>query len=305
MLTISEALDAGINTSRSRACARHLRNQEKASEVIKDYFSTFKPGVQHWQSITVDDIRDYVAFLESRSLTPHTIRAYTNPLRLAHRACRTSLSVDYLKIRDLIPVRKPAMKRFLSLDQIQIALKRAGWFCLSMGALAGLRITEAMSVCSDTYDASNGTVAIDKGKNSESERIIPLTRSAIAVVEKHLTMPTGSSRHKAGDPYKCESNVSHQIRRILDETADRTGDDSYRMVQPREAGRKTFMNFCEELDIDSKYIRAYCGHAAERWDTLSKHYLGLKARSCDMPHVRDKAIRRMTENLIEPLSQFF
>ncbi len=312
MLTLAQALASGLEKSRGRMCPQHLRNQEKATQVVADYFKTFKPDLQHWQSVTIDDIRDYVAHLESRSLTPNTIRAYTNPLRLAHRATRTSLAVDYLKLRDIIPIRKPLAKRFLSMDQIRLALRladpgkhRAGWFCLSMGAMAGLRLTEAMQICSETYDAARGVIVIDKAKNSDSERILPLTKTAIAVVEKHLTTPNYSSRHRAGEPYKSVSSVSHQCRRILNEAADYTGDESFKMVSPAEAGRKTFMNLCEELDLDNKYVRAYCGHAAERWDTMSRHYLGLKARHDDMPHVQDKAIRKLREHVIDPLSQFF
>lgn len=312
MYTVSEALNLGLERSRARICARHLRNQEKAVEVITDYLKTHKPNLQSWSELTIDDIRDYVAHLEAKNLTPNTIRAYTNPLRLAHRACRTSLSVDYLKIRDIIPVRGPVTKRFLSLEQAMRIVNRsnwqkhrAGWFCLSMGILAGLRITEAMSICNDTYDSKRQVILINHGKNTESERIIPLTPAAVEVVERHLTTPYQTGRHKPGKPYKNVSTASHEGRWVLEEMADTYRDKSFTMVTPAEAGRKTFMNIAEEHEVDPRYIRAYCGHAAYRWDTMSRHYLGLKAKSTDMPHVQEKALRMLRENIVEPLSKLF
>lgn len=310
-LSITAALRQGV--ALSRHCDSHRKNQDKAIKQLSAWFEM--SGVKYWHEVTVDHIRGYIESLEQRELSPCTIRAYTNPLRLAHRAARKEISAEYLKLRDLIPPRTMPEKRFLSAPQVKTALKwadrhcdRAGYLCLAMGAMAGLRITEAMRIVPEDYNADDQTLTIgrdDQGrKNEHSARVIPLLDGAAAVLEEYFNAPS-TPRHKKGEPYKCPTAMSQSVRRILDEAYDRTGDASFKMVKPTEAGRKSFMNACEESDVPMHYIRAYCGHAPERWDTLSRHYLALVPRPNQLPHVKDKALAGLNTHVLEQLKTIF
>lgn len=313
--TFNAALLIGLD--RARIGAEHAKNQRKVIGYITEYFGTHKPAVKHWSDLTVEDLREYIAHLESRGLSPCTIRAYTNPFRLAHRATRTEVGAEYLKMRDLLPKREPTEKRFLTFAQVRKAIHladrnrlHAGYFCLVMGAYAGLRMTEAMRVTPGDYDATAGvlTIGANERKTSDSERMIPLVRAAQEALDWHFATPSTSHRfrHRAEAGYTSQSSVNKQVREILQTAYAATGDPAYTLVKPSEAGRKTFANVCQyEAGIDRTEIRVYCGHSPDRWDTLARHYLAQKATPRSMPHVREAALNRMRQVVVNPLAKLF
>lgn len=298
-MSFGDALARGLE--RSKMSTEHRANQELVLRPLKDYMAL--QGVVTWSDVTIEMVKGYVAHLEAEGKRANTIRAYLNPIRIAYREARVKLDDRLLCLRGVVPDRPDQPKRFLSLPQLMAAIAcareagdRAALLGFVCGGLAGMRITEIMRLTSDKVDWDAGTVETGH-KNEASLRVIPVCDMVLETLRDHFDY-----RDK---PYAATSTFSHHMRWILNTVAEETGDKSFTMVTPKDAGRKSFVNcamyLCQENGYDTNLVRAYIGHAFPQWDILHRNYASLVPRPNDMPIVQQAAVTKLRKLVIEPL----
>jgi integrase len=301
VLQFSEVVRRGI--VRAEMCDEHRANSNRACKPLFEFMTS--RGVEAWADLGVEHVREYVAHLKQKGMAPATIRAYTNPLRIAWRENRTRFEEEPIDMRGLLPERKTPPKKYLPLNKLVAVIKcareqqdRAATIGFVAGGLAGLRITEIMRLQPGDVDVRNKTLAVQGvTKNDASRRVIPVCGYVVDVLEEHFAYRQVS--------YKAVTTFSHRMRWCLNQVADDTGDETFRLVAPKDAGRKTFselgMEVVQESGCDKDLLRAYLGHAFPAWDVLHRNYSGLVPRPDDMPHVQEKAIARLRKAIVEPL----
>lgn len=299
----SDVLLMGL--SRAEICDAHRANTARAVKPLVEFMAL--QGVDKWDDLGVEHVRAYVAHLKRKGLRADTIRGYINPLRIAWRESRTRFDDEPLKIGSLLPRRSEPVKRYLPLNQLIAVIEcardrgdRAALIGFIAGGLAGLRITEIMRLTPDCLDVRDRTVRVDGvTKNDSSRRIIPVAGMVADALQEHFEYRQ--------EPYRAVTTFSHRMRWCLNQVADDTGDGTFRIIAPKDAGRKTFAEIaCDvarEEGTDKDLVRAYLGHAFPAWDMLHRNYSGLVPRPDDLPHVRAKSIERLRDRIVKPLEE--
>lgn len=303
MISIAEAIDHGLK--QARHCPEHRANQEKAAAVLLS--ALHQAGAVTWGDLRPGTLRRVVQSFESQGYSPNTIRAYTNPLRLASNYMVEEFDVNAVSLSKIIPKRSAPVKRFLNPEQLKVALGRAGesgsrLARLGMAcALTGMRLTEAMRLDVSKLDSRGCLLTISgRTKNDGSARVIPVLPTAMDLLLESVDVPLSRV---------C--GLSRAVKKVVLDTGADLGVDGFDQIEPREACRKTFANLCFAAGVDMDMVKAYMGHAfTGEWDgsrpgnVLMRHYVAATPRPEDMEHVRDAALNGLRERVVKPLHDF-
>ena len=255
------------------------------------------PELEEWEAWEPGHVLEFHDWLiRVRGLKRSTAAQYINPLRLAARrvALYHPRETKQLFLRRMIARPEVAPARFLMADQLAELVATArekgdapGLLGFVIGATTGLRINEVCALQGRDFDGQNITVR--ESKTQAGVRVLPCcTQAAHALTICFSLWPAF--------PVSRPDTLSHYARGHLDDTADRTGDESYRLCNFYEATRKTFTQLALFGDAEAKYVQAYIGHAPA--EVFERHYAALTPRPDDMPRVRGAKIGQMRKRVV-------
>jgi integrase/recombinase XerD len=146
------------------------------------------------EGVTRDDLVDFLASLYREKLESRTVARELVTLRNFFRFAQTqelittdpAMNLESPKIRRSLPgyLRLDEVERLLSQPDVKTALGLRDRAMLEMLYSTGLRVSELVSLRVNDLDSKAGCVrCIGKG---DKERIVPVGRKALGIVEKYL-----------------------------------------------------------------------------------------------------------------------
>lgn len=203
-------------------------------------------------------------------------------------------------MRRIVPTPRPAPMRYLELEQLTTVIHyahgvndAAALAGFVFGGLAGLRLSE---ICALTPAAVREDTLTVGDKTPWSLRSIPVCAAVALFAAAWFTC-------HAQSPCRRFDSMSHRMRRVLNAVAALTGDTTYRMVEPHEAARRSFVNIAVSAGVEHNILAAYIGHAPQ--DTMSKHYADYQPHPEDMPRVLNRKQETMWAKVIKPIEIIF
>lgn len=302
-MNFSDALELGIQRSQSRD--DHKKVLRTTARLAVEYF-TKRTGIRKFGQIEEKHIADYIEDLQKRGLKPSSQRHYIVPIRLAYNALRlhTKQRLDFKAIQ--LPKRTyeaanfvPADDMFRILDCMRAFERHRSFACVAAGFMAGLRISEFNRL---TPDKLRGDELEISGitKNNPSRRVIPIPETLVIILEDWFALEE--------QPLSCVRNLGQQIRNSLDMAYESLCLEG--SVEPREAGRKSWMQWASSLEVPSGAARAYAGHVQRQRgpqgdfsdDILHTSYqFNAPPRPEQSQKLREPAMRRLRELVLAPI----
>jgi len=255
-----------------------------------------------WRQLKPGHVMEYTQWLrDARHLKESTVSLYLNPLRLAARWVQLYKPELYTQLFVRRVLRKSGRSgpvKYLMPDQIEKAILMARCMgypevvaAFHFGAYAGLRIKEFQSL---TPDSLHGDGLWTGTKNEYSERLIPILPKVRSFAESYFSLFEEC-------PVKSHFTISRRVRAVLDECARTCRDESFKMVDPHEALRTSFMNLANNAGCEYEAIRAYCGQAPDT--TMMRHYIDLIPSINDMPRIRTSKLEVLTTRVLSPVDK--
>ncbi len=131
-----------------------------------------------------------------------------------------------------------------------------------VGGMAGLRLREIAAITRADFDAKAGTLQTGT-KNDASIRCIPLLSGVVSFIQSCFeTDPSQYLVHHRGVNGN-DNQISRGMRRVLDEAGLPT-------ISPKDAARKTAINWMKQPGVDSDCFNRYVGHSAKT--TVDRFY---------------------------------
>ena len=293
---VAAVIEAAIAHSPARN--EHKGKQARAAALFTAWLTTKHPEITDWAALRPMHVVEYIHSLTGRGIKPATVRLYVNPVAIAGNFAADNYDAAPLPVRKYLPKVGPPAKRYLTIGQllalVSMTTGRAARLGFILGGFAGLRPTEIMRLRPCDLD-SDGTLRVAErlGKNEASRRMIPLCGMALGCLREALR---GRGER---DLYAWTDNFSHKMRAALNHAANVTGDETYRMVTPRDAGRKTFVNIAATVGAHNDWIRAYCGHAPG--NVLDRNYRASAPVPEDLPLLKAQGFQALRRYVVEPV----
>lgn len=296
-MNFSDALELGIQESASRD--DHKKVLRTTARLANEFFSK-RTNVRKFTQLEEKHIAFYLKDMQKRGLTPASQRHYLVPIRLAYNATKhlTGQRLDFTEVG--LPKRTyeaanyvPADDMFRVLDCMRAFERHRSFACMASGFMAGLRISEFNRLTADKLRGDELEIS-GLTKNVPSRRVIPIPETLVIILEDWFV--------REEKPLSCVRNLGQQIRNSLD-----MAYESLRLegsVEPREAGRKSWIQWASALGIDDAAVRAYAGHALRnmRDDILHTHYQFNAPPRPEQSHaLRLPAMRRLRELVLAPI----
>lgn len=298
-MNLSDALELGIQESQSRD--DHKKVLRTTARLAAEYF-TKRAGIRKFGQIEEKHIAAYVRDLQKRGLKPASQRHYIIPIRLAYNALRlhTKQRIDFRAIQ--MPKRTyaaanfvPADDMFKILDCMRAFERHRSFACVAAGFMAGLRISEFNRLAPDKLRGDELEIS-GITKNNPSRRVIPIPETLVIILEDWFV--------RDEQPLSCVRNLGQQIRNSLDMAYESLCLEG--SVEPREAGRKSWMQWASALGIQDSAARAYAGHAMRdmRDDMIHTHYqFNAPPRPEQSQKLREPAMNRLREMVLAPIDE--
>lgn len=298
-LTINDAIEMGLKMIPNDVWRRHQANAANAG--IRTFLKERYPKLTLWQELAALHIYEFVQWLHSeRKFGKATCNNYTNPVRKAsayvqlyHPEIWTNLFTRKMKrLREVRP------ERFLLPDQLATAAKVARdmnepsvVFALTFGGLAGLGISEIMSLTAE--DIGKDTITVMRDKTPFRRRVIP-------IVETLKPYAAAFRQLYSQFPVRGEFVLSQKARKVLNRTSELTGDPTYGLVSLHDATRVSFANAASQAGAEPEYVRAYLGHAPQT--VLESNYLKLIPRHDDLPRIKEAKLVQLQSRVLKHLN---
>ena len=294
------AIDTAINLA--RVCPRFRRNLRRSSDQFIQFASGAFPDLSDWSNLTSINVAAFVRHCENRGLAATTIYQYCQPIVLTERTMDLHFPADKsanLNVYKLLPPRRRRTKVYLEADQllacILAAKTRAARLGFWLGGICGMRLSEIARI--RRVDLQDDVLTIPKSKTLAGERVIPLPKAVAAVLGRDL------AKAKADRPlYRDIEYLSHAMRAVLDAQAVATHDETFDLICPKDAARKTSINLFPLAGIHPDYRRAYHGHACAGVDEI--YYLDKRCEPDCCPRERARKIAELREHVVRPLEDF-
>jgi integrase/recombinase XerD len=224
------------------------------------------------EAVRRDDLVDFLAGLYRQKLESKTVARHLVTLRNFFRFARVqelipedpSLNLESPKIRRALPgyLRLDEVDRLLLQPDAKTALGQRDRAMLEVLYSAGLRVSELIGLRVSDLDSKVGCVrCIGKG---DKERIVPVGKKALAMVEKYLSDGRPKLIGKAGSsPMLFVNRRGKQLSRvgvwkILSEYGRRAG---LRVPLTPHMLRHSFATHLLERGADLRSVQLMLGHA--------------------------------------------
>lgn len=263
-LTVEQALRDGVEHGGQR-------NRQKSDEYLRklnsfvDYFLTWNGGkIRHWQDMDTHVVNRYINHLVAKGIAPKSRVHYISPIQMASKYWA---SVDGKKFQRLyiangaLHVPDPR-KVFLTFKQLNNCIAIARQHNLRyavigfiLGGMAGLRLREIAFIQRSDFYSQSGTIRIRRAKNEYSPRSIPLLPEVAVFLDSCFTSdPSPYLVHWQNGEQGDNNTVAKEMRAVLNLAG-------HLQVQPKEAARKTFINWARPIPgMDRDAFESYTGH---------------------------------------------
>lgn len=299
-LTISSAINAGLAMIEKPRWKQHQRRA--ADNGFIRYLTEKQPDLNLWTDLVPGHIHELVQWMEKeRGWSGPTVNNYLNPVRKASAYVQLYHPNQWVNlfVRRMRRKSAPKAHRYLMADQLATAINEAQkandaavlgafWFC----GFAGLGITEYLQIQREDIQADGLWVRAEK--NGYRPRLLPMC-------EPLQDFAKSWGRVFSHVPLRSAEALSHRARVILNNCAESTGDESFRMVDLHEATRPSFANLALHSGCEAKFVQAYLGHAPQ--EVFEKHYADLVPTIKDMPRLREEKIAQMRERVTRRIDE--
>lgn len=302
-LSITEALLNGLTLIKNEQWRYH---QQKSIESGWEKFRALRyPELESWWDVRPIHIFNFIAWMEDeRGWKPNTVSHYVNPLRKASHWAQLHFP-DQWKNPFVRKMRRNASiilsEHFLMPDQLATAIDQAKRMnqpavvaALVIGGLGGLGIAEMADLHAE-HIGNDGTLTVLRAKNAYRPRVIPCC--------EHLALFCRAFKavHSKIPGRRSELGLNKKARKVLNATAERTGDETFARVDLHESTRVTFANLAKRAGVKREDLAAFMGHVGE--STLERSYLHLVPRPQDLPRIKEAKIEHMREAVCAPMNK--
>lgn len=272
-LGLDEALREGIRLGGKKNHTRqkdHGENLDDSRRYFMDWARS--KGLRYWDQINKRVVDKYIDFQKARGLKPKTLRNYVSVLSIC---AAYWFGVDNRVHRPLL-ISHPALdlgipeKHFLTLPELFKAIETAkkqknryGWIGLVLGGLGGLRIEEMIDIRREHFDPNTGILNIVHAKTPHSPRLIPVL-PFVSQALKYIFDSDDSLWliHKRNGDQGTDGTLAKPMARAIRGAGLR--------IAPKDAARKTFMNWSLQPGMIQEVLDLYSGHAPK--STAAKFY---------------------------------
>lgn len=300
-MTVGQVIERGI--AASHGGQPHKDKSLLASHRFMDFLHECAPETTLWNQVSAGLLRQFVYWCADQGLSARTVRAYINPLRLAARWYEENGGDQQaLRFTRIAPTPTPCQRRFLTPGRLvqAIAYCRAhrhhtALFALTIGGICGLRIAEIARLDRAHLDVVEmDCLHIEDSKNYWSTRLIPLPPPVAAYLRRWFEF--NGNTVEISQP-----GFGQAIRKALVKCADVFHDDTFAMVKPKDACRKSAMNLMVDCGADDAWARAYCGHAPD--NTFEAAYADRRPVPNDLPDFRARKIHNLKTHITGPITE--
>lgn len=299
-LTMIEAMHNGLTLIRDDKWREHQRRSMKSG--FLRWNEETKAGVHLWSDLKPIHIRNFVLWMErDMKWKRNTVSHYTNVIRKSSEWVQLNMPDQWENpfIRKMRREPEPSSDRYLMPDQLAQVVKVAKEMnetsvvaALMFGGLAGIGLLELLDMKAEDITADG--IRITRPKNAYRPRIVPMC-------EPLKTYALAWKNCFGRVPARGDYSLSKRGRLVLDATAERTKDETFRMVNLHEATRVTFANTAKVAGVPAESLAAYLGHVGT--STLEKHYLKLIPRHDDLPRIQKQKLAQLSADVCKPLNR--
>lgn len=263
-LTVEEALKQGCR----HGGKKHAKKSEGRLKNLEDYSRYFTDwlkgtGIRYWDEVDSRLVAQYIDSLVARDVKAKSISHYLSPLTISAKYWAGMDSQQYrpLYIAHEGLVKEEPRKEHLTLDQLRMAIAMATarqlrWAVIgfTVCGMAGLRLRELAYIT--RADLEGDVLTVRRAKNDASPRTIPVLPDVARFLQSCFDSdPSPYLIHKMDGSQGNNRTVSDQMKIVLNSLGHAT-------IAPKEAGRKTFVNWATVKNVHPYAFDAYLGHAA-------------------------------------------
>ena len=191
--TLADAFNVTVRAS--RRSERSRRDWRSAVERFIEWLAANRPKTLFWDVVSRQAVRDYLDDLERGRLSTNSRRLAVQPLIQTSKFMMREHGAEN-DLAGLSPgnaLARPPAAVFLA-DVVDLlewlkAHRPAHEVGTALCGLAGLRVSEALSLRWDRVDLKNGLIQVVEGKNDYSNRTIPVARRVLEALERAKAAP--------------------------------------------------------------------------------------------------------------------
>lgn len=259
--------------------------------------------LRSWHDVEERHIAKYVESLKAKGLAGSTIKNYVVPLRLASNATRWEFNakpIDFNLIR--LPDRENKPARFLTAPDAFRALKcirrmpkkRRPFTALAAGFLGGLRLTEFNRLTPDKLIGDELEIS-GRTKNNPSARVIPIPQLLVQILKEWFEYGV--------EPVRDSRELGRRVRTALDDLAFYTGIEDYELVEPRDAGRKSWVQWASMLNVPERAAQAYMGHHMGNAMINRYYHFNSPPKPTQTAAQREQPMQKLRELVLAPIEK--
>ena len=216
------------------------------------------------KNLTRKDISSYVKFLARNELNPSTINRKIASIKGFFRyLCFKRYIVSNPTISVVCPKLPKRLPKVLTMAQvdkiIENALDSKEHAIVELLYSAGVRVSELVNLKASNVDLKTRTIKVF-GKGSK-ERLIPINKKCVSVLEKYLNKRKIVELKYGGDNLFLEENGAKVTRQKVYEIIRKLGKSINEKISPHTL-RHSFATHLLENGADLRVVQELLGHAS-------------------------------------------